>query len=293
MLFDVLKDFATISLEELNATMSLMERVEKKYLITLNDFGELMDELRDDYYILSINNNSIFSYDNIYMDTADHMFFQQHAKSEKPRIKLRTREYVDSNLAFFEYKEKNGRVIRKSRYDIDPAESKDISKENIAFFRGICSSLELGYCDIDLTPNLRTNYKRITLCSKTSDERITIDFDIKVQDVRNPDTETMSFGSVVIVETKSSRKKTIWRKTIGKLWYRKAHGCSKYCLGLILTEKIAKEDKFENSLHFIKKANKKKHKIHKKTSQQLRMIKWGVIDEIKEVPLRYQHKKQV
>jgi hypothetical protein len=36
-LFDVLKDFLPISLDQLNASMSLMERIEKKYLITLGD----------------------------------------------------------------------------------------------------------------------------------------------------------------------------------------------------------------------------------------------------------------
>lgn len=36
-LYGVLDDFAPISLEELNATMSLMERIEKKYLVTLDD----------------------------------------------------------------------------------------------------------------------------------------------------------------------------------------------------------------------------------------------------------------
>ena len=36
-LFEALKDFDTISLEQLNATMSLMERIEKKYMIKLED----------------------------------------------------------------------------------------------------------------------------------------------------------------------------------------------------------------------------------------------------------------
>ena len=36
-LFEALKDFDTISLEQLNATMSLMERIEKKYMIKHED----------------------------------------------------------------------------------------------------------------------------------------------------------------------------------------------------------------------------------------------------------------
>lgn len=77
-LFDVLRDFDTISLEELNATMSLMERIEKKYMISLNDLGKIMKQLHKDYYILAIKGNSIFTYDNIYMDNKDFLFFHQH-----------------------------------------------------------------------------------------------------------------------------------------------------------------------------------------------------------------------
>lgn len=36
-LYDVLFGFDPISLEDLNATMSLMERIESKYLLTLDD----------------------------------------------------------------------------------------------------------------------------------------------------------------------------------------------------------------------------------------------------------------
>ncbi len=37
LLLNVLKDFAPISLDQLNATMSLMERIDKKYIVSLKD----------------------------------------------------------------------------------------------------------------------------------------------------------------------------------------------------------------------------------------------------------------
>ena len=128
-LFDVLKDFSPISLNQLNASMSLMERVEKKYLITLQDLGKIMKELKDNYFILSINNNSIFVYDNIYMDTDDFIFFHQHEKNLKSRVKVRTRQYVDSDTAFFEFKQKKGDLIRKSRFDIPVGQSKEMTND--------------------------------------------------------------------------------------------------------------------------------------------------------------------
>lgn len=102
----VIKEFAPISLEELNATMSLMERVDKKYIVSLAELGHIMKELIHDYYVLSIKNNSVFTYDNIYMDTEDSLFFHQHETGESSRMKVRTRNYVESNIAFFECKQK-------------------------------------------------------------------------------------------------------------------------------------------------------------------------------------------
>lgn len=65
-----------------------------------------MKELTQDYFVLSINNNSLFTYDNIYMDTKDLLFFHQHETGAKSRMKVRTRHYVDSHIAFFECKQK-------------------------------------------------------------------------------------------------------------------------------------------------------------------------------------------
>jgi len=40
------------------------------------------------------------------MDTQDYLFYNQHQDKEESRTKIRTRLYKDSNLAFFEYKQK-------------------------------------------------------------------------------------------------------------------------------------------------------------------------------------------
>jgi len=207
-LFDTLKDFATISLEELNATMSLMERIEKKYLVSLDALGEVMEKLQKDYYILSIKNNSIFTYDNIYMDSDDFLFFYQHEKGQSSRMKVRSREYVDSNMAFFECKQRKGDLIRKLRYGLPVKESKILTHKSSAFYQDTCTSLNLDYAHADLKPTLRTHYKRVTLCSKNNDERITIDFDIQVQDITKKDSERFHFGPVAIIETKSSHKRS-------------------------------------------------------------------------------------
>ena len=216
-LFDALKHFDTISLEELNATMSLMERIEKKYMISLEDLGKLMKEFHNDYYILAIKGNSIFTYDNIYMDTDDFYFYHQHEKGKTSRMKVRSREYVDSDIAFFECKQREGDLIRKSRYGIAVEDSKVLTNQSSAFYQNICTSLNLEHAHYSLKPTIRTVYKRVTLCSKKNDERITIDFDVNVQDIMKEGTEKIPFGPVAIIETKSSHKKSKSHAVIEKL----------------------------------------------------------------------------
>lgn len=281
-LFEALKDFDTISLEQLNATMSLMERIEKKYMIKLEDLWALMKELHHDYYILSIKNNSIFTYDNIYMDTDDFLFFHQHERGQSSRMKVRTREYVDSNIAFFECKQREWEVIRKSRYGLPVQESKILTNQSASFYQSICTSLNLDHAHVTLQPTIRTLYKRVTLCSKKNDERITIDFDVQVQDIMNKNTDLISLWPVAIIETKSSHNKSQSHAIIEKLWYKEAKWCSKYCLGILYTHTIPSTVRFKDTMNFIDAVNKPIKKIQKKTTQKLGGIKKSIIADIKK-----------
>ena len=62
------------------------------------------------------------------MDTQDHLFYNQHQNGEKSRTKIRTRLYLDSNLAFFEYKQKQDGVTRKFRYQFPVEEHGNMTK---------------------------------------------------------------------------------------------------------------------------------------------------------------------
>lgn len=291
-LFETLKNFDTISLDELNATMSLMERIEKKYLISLEDLGKLMKEFHNDYYILAIKWNSIFTYDNIYMDTDDFYFYNQHEEGKKARMKVRSREYVDSNLAFFECKQREGDLIRKSRYELPVEESKSLTNTSSAFYQNICTSLNLEHAHYSLKPTIRTHYKRVTLCSKKNDERITIDFDINVQDIMKEGMDRIPFGPVAIIETKSARKKSDSHAVIEKLWYKEARWCSKYCLGVIYTNHAVDSKRFKNTLNFIESVNSPTTKIQEKTAAKLWSIKKDIISDIKD-PVHMQEPIQI
>jgi hypothetical protein len=282
ILFNVLKEFTPISLDQLNANMSLMERIEKKYLITLQDLWKIMKELKNNYFILSIKNNSIFVYDNTYMDTDDFIFFHQHEKNLKSRVKVRTRQYVDSNIAFFEFKQKDGDLIRKSRFDMPVWEAKEMTHNGKAFYQNMCTSLELPYTHANLKPKLRTLYKRITLCSKKNDERITIDFDIKLQDITKQGKEMISLGPVAIIETKSSHKKSQSHSILNKLQYTAAKWCSKYCLGVVYSGLVTETKHFNNTMKFIDTVNKPIKKTTIKTTNKLTSLKKDIIKKVEK-----------
>jgi uncharacterized membrane protein YkoI len=101
-----LKFFNQISLTELNAQASFLNRIDTKYLLTEDEFKNILKDLEEEFYILEIKEKSIFEYESIYMDTEDYHFYYQHQNGEKNRTKVRTRNYLDSGISFFEYKQK-------------------------------------------------------------------------------------------------------------------------------------------------------------------------------------------
>lgn len=233
-----LKDFAPISLTQLNSSASFLDRIEKKYLISQEQLKSVLKELQEDFYVLEINGQSVFTYDNVYMDTENYMFYKQHQEwtkdenGKKSRTKIRTRLYTDSNMAFFEYKQKEWETIRKFRYEFPAEEHGTMTKWKTRFFEWVYMSF-YGHLPEKITPALNTNYNRMTLCSKDNGERVTIDFNIKTNDLRDSKAKSVSIENAVILESKSMSESCASHKVMEKLWIETASSCSKYCLWLI------------------------------------------------------------
>lgn len=227
-----LKDFAPISLTEMNTTASFLDRIEKKYLISKDQLGLVLKELEKDFYVLNINDQSIFTYDNVYMDSKDYELYNAHQQWNKSRTKIRTRLYVDSSLSFFEYKQKEGKTLRKFRYEFPTEEHGTMTKWKSRFYEWVYMSF-YGKMPEKITPALNTNYNRLTLCAKDSWERVTVDFNIKTTDLRDWKNKAISLGNAVILESKSMSEECLSHKVMERLWIETASSCSKYCLGLI------------------------------------------------------------
>jgi len=129
-----LENFQALTLTQLNAQASFLKRIDRKFLLTTDQFSDFLKQLNNDFQVLEIAWKKVFSYDNVYMDTQDYLFYNQHQSKEKSRTKVRTRLYKDSDIAFFEYKQKNNGITQKFRYEFPREEHGKMTKWKTRFF---------------------------------------------------------------------------------------------------------------------------------------------------------------
>ncbi len=247
-----LHDFWTISLSELNSKASFLKRKDRKYLLSAWEFFDVLEKLKDNFDILEIKGQKIFSYDNVYMDTEDHLFYNQHQNRKKSRVKVRTRYYLDSDLAFFEFKHKNKWVTTKYRYEFPSEEHGFMTKGKKRFFEWVWQSINYWEKAPKLSPSIRTKYKRITLVNKTNSERLTIDFDIRTYNLRDNKVKEVNLKNLVIVESKSMSQKSDCTKIMESFSIEKSKSCSKYSLWVIYSWLAKKFDTFIETMEQIK-----------------------------------------
>lgn len=252
-----LKSFAPISLTELNADAAFLDRVDVKYIMSETEFDKVLEELVENFFILKINGKSIFEYSSIYMDSENYDFYFEHQNKLKPRSKIRTRKYLDSNIAFFEYKQKAEKVTRKFRFQFqNPEEHGKLWEEAMRFYSETYTSLYEKEAP-SITPTVETKYNRITFCSKKNDERVTVDFWVVIKDLRNTEKKEIKLNNLVILESKSSGKNGTSYKTMEKLWIRRSPSCSKYALWLAYLWNVTEYSTFEKTMHQIDKIGNK------------------------------------
>ena len=250
---DPLKKFENLNLTELNATASFLKRIDTKFLLTISQFKEILEDFKSDFRVLEIWGKRVFKYDNVYMDSKDHKFYKDHQNGVNPRTKIRTRLYKDSDLAFFEYKHKQDGITQKYRYDFPMQEHGIMTKGKKRFFEWVWQSLHLEEKTPNLSSSIRTTYDRITLVSKNGEERMTIDFNIKTKNLRRKNGRLVDLKNLVIIESKTLKKDALALDVMKKHNIEKAKACSKYSLWVVYAGLAEKYDHFSNTMEKIKK----------------------------------------
>jgi hypothetical protein len=230
-----LSGFASISLEEMNG-VSLLKRVDTKFLTTSSELSELLPYLYSDYQILEIDGNRLMNYSTLYFDTQDLRCYKEHHNGKAKRHKVRIRKYVESDICFLEVKEKqNSGMTNKVRCSIDDFET-SLSTESKQFIEKATKK------DWELKPALHNYFQRFTLVNTQRSERVTIDLGLKYK----TDATTKQFKNVVIVEVKQEKQNT--RTPIYSILKSnriRTVSFSKYCMGVSTVFTDIKSNKFK------------------------------------------------
>ncbi|MCI5055013.1 MAG: VTC domain-containing protein, partial [Flavobacteriales bacterium] len=84
--------------------VSLQKRFDLKFIFSNENFGTVFSLLKNDFFVLEVENKRIQKYLNYYFDTDFYQFYLSHHNGKLNRTKLRKRCYVESELAFLEHK---------------------------------------------------------------------------------------------------------------------------------------------------------------------------------------------
>lgn len=234
--------FQSVSLDELNQSAALLDRQENKYLLEPGQFLGLIDELAEQFNILSINGQRQFNYKSLYFDSDDLVGYTYHNQGRtKRRFKVRTRSYVDSDLCFFEVKlkDKRGGTIKK-RIPYEPDDYRTMTDQARAFLDEVYFSVYGLRFEHELAPQIEIGYNRITLVAKDTAERMTIDFNLTF----SGRDKTLPVRPMLIIETKSPTGRGI-ADGIMRAHNIKPRSCSKFCLGANLLAFKVKHNRFK------------------------------------------------
>lgn len=215
--------FDPVGLEEMEH-VKLMNRAETKYVLPLNRLPGFLCQLSGSYRMLEIGGERVMQYHNIYLDTCDYFFFNQHLTGKLDRNKVRYRRYENTGVTYLEVKKKTNRNrVVKFRIECNKGENYCSSKD-IAFIND-----HLPQNSLKLDPVLKNQFNRITLAGKRFNERVTIDFDMSYLDFSG---KSIKFPYLSIIEIKRKEQHAV--SVLGELLKRNyVHpgGFSKYCLG--------------------------------------------------------------
>lgn len=241
-----IEEFDPIFLREM-ADVNLMNRIDTKFAFRQEDLMRFLPILAIDYRALKVEGTMLPHYESLYFDDATFSFFRDHHNGKADRFKVRIRKYVESNIFFLEIKHKfNGRTDKRRILTNDFNELQDEKERD--FLRRQLN------VDAQLKPTMWNAFQRITLVSRTSRERLTLDFNIHFHmgEIQR------NFDQLVIAELKQENldRNSPFYKLMKKERIR-PYRLSKYCIGSveIYGEEVLKFNRFKKKLLFLNKIN--------------------------------------
>lgn len=237
-LANIINDYPPITLEEMGK-VRLMNRVDTKYVATLDQLCQLLLIAKGEYRIQQIGGQRNMPYYTCYFDTPDCLMFVEHERGKAARQKVRLRVYENSHTAFLEVKTKDNhgrthkeRTLAGDGMDLAPY-SDFIAKLTPFDAKGLYRQIE-------------NHFHRITLVNNAMTERLTIDTDLHFHNVTT--SEHCSLDGLAIIELK--RNGRINSPIISLMRNLHIHTCgfSKYCIGMALTNSHLRHNRIKPRL---------------------------------------------
>jgi len=223
------------------------ERIDIKYFFSLKLLPWLISEIQNDYRILQVENFLVQPYKTVYYDTPDLKLYLDHHNGKLNRFKLRKRLYIANNISFSEIKFKSNKGITFKRRVSTDKNLELLSSEDKAFF-----SKHTQIPEDQLFAQATNHFNRITLVSNNERERITMDFNLKLE----RQGKEANLGNLVIAEVKKSKDEsiTLMEEKLAELGI-KSSSFSKYCTAIAMIEEHTKNNNFKIKVKAYKKVN--------------------------------------
>lgn len=239
----IIQNYTPVSLKELDS-VKLQNRIDTKYIMTKAQLALLLEGIKNDQFVLDIKDTRIFNYRTVYFDTPDFQFFKDHHNGCVNRVKVRSREYVESKLFFYEIKrklfgtrtDKERKLVDQLYYEVPIEDYNRIRYKRLQ--------------DKPIEKKLVNYFKRITLTNKKFTERITIDLEINFENGR----EHILLPDLSVIEVKQG-KSDVFSSTIQMLKKLHVHESpfSKYAIGVSLLEHDIKHNNFKPIIRQVSK----------------------------------------
>ena len=245
-ILDIVQGMKPITLDEMSA-VKLMNRIDTKYVVTEDQLRTILSGIRDHYYAQEVEGHRLSPYHTVYYDTPELTMYLIHHDRHLVRDKVRVRTYVDSNLTFCEVKHKNNKGrTKKKRITVEPIPNIIDNPEAAAFL-----AQKQPYEVDTLSPHLVTAFDRITLVNYDKTERLTIDCNLRFENLRSGTAASMA--PLVVMELKQDgRAHSLLKDVLFEMRIR-PFKVSKYCIGTCLTRPEVKQNRFKKKLRRIEK----------------------------------------
>lgn len=237
---NVLAGFTPHALNDIHKA-NLMNRIDSKFVIPINDLSQILALLNAHYTVLEIDGKRVFQYDNIYYDTQDMHYYRFHHNGKLNRHKIRYRKYVDTNSAYLEVKFKNNKKrTEKNRIKVSCSPLEVIAQSN-----DFLSRYGIGQPN-QLQISQKSGYRRIALANEENAERLTIDMDLHFWDVERDSRATFDGYAIAELKQEKLNRDSPFYKIMREKSIRPT-SFSKYCMGMYFTsQRDLKTNRFKS-----------------------------------------------